>query len=559
MTAIQRGVLLARTAANLEPSQVTARLRLRAQRSLYKQSPAVGRWLHPARDLRVAGWPADFTPLDAEDQSGRPSAEDNARGTFRLLNQTRDLGRPVAWDQPDAPQLWRYELHYYEWAWDFVRQADRDHHADAFMHLWLDWRKSTTVGVWDAWSPYVVAIRAWVLCGVFSALVEGGPHARLFVRELSRYLSYLTANLETDVGGNHLIKNLKALIGLGVFFDLPNVVGGAVDRLETQVETQVLADGGHFERSPSYHCQALSDLIDISGLLGATHQGPSTWLINAVTSMTRWLAAMPVADGELPRFNDTSPVGSRLARLRPSPATNADLTVLAASGYMVLRRDGRVTLVGDVGAPCPPTLPAHAHADCLSFELYVDGRAAVVNSGTSTYEPSARRRWERSTAAHSTVEVDGIDQTEVWGTFRAARLATATLEGAWVHGEEVVAVGSHDGYRRLAGAPHHRRTWRLGQSALRVIDEVSGTGRHRITARLYLLDPPSGPSPVAVRTSAGVTTTHECQIAVGFNEFVRGRVVATTVERELPVTLITEIDLSAVLAGVPPDEITEVR
>ena len=32
------------------------------------------------------------------------------------------------------------------------------------------------------------------------------------------HAGFLRRNLETDVGGNHLIKNLKALAGLAVFF-----------------------------------------------------------------------------------------------------------------------------------------------------------------------------------------------------------------------------------------------------------------------------------------------------------------------------------------------------
>ena len=89
--------------------------------------------------------------------------------------------------------------------------------------------------------------------------------------------------------------------------------------------------------------------------------------------------------------------------------------MLQPSGYVVMRPGPRLHLVADVGPPCPPELPAHAHADCLSFELAVDGQRTVVDTGTSTYAPGERRQYERSTRAHNTVEVDGADQSEVWG------------------------------------------------------------------------------------------------------------------------------------------------
>ena len=71
------------------------------------------------------------------------------------------------------------------------------------------------------------------------------------------------------MGGNHLVKNLKALVGLGVFLGDDRLVAHAASHLERQIGVQVLADGGHYERSPSYHCQVLGDLIDVAGLLAA--------------------------------------------------------------------------------------------------------------------------------------------------------------------------------------------------------------------------------------------------------------------------------------------------
>ena len=53
----------------------------------------------------------------------------------------------------------------------------------------------------------------------------------------------------------------------------------------------------------------------------------------------------------------------------------------------------------------------------------MDGVPLLVDTGTSTYAPGPVRDYERSTAAHNTVEVDGANSTEVWGAFRAARRA----------------------------------------------------------------------------------------------------------------------------------------
>ena len=255
------------------------------------------------------------------------------------------------------------------------------------------------------------------MCGVFDALVEGSDDEADYLDQIAWHAGYVHSHLEMDVGGNHLLKNIKALIGAGVFLGRHDLVAKGRRLLEDQLPVQVLADGGHFERSPSYHCQVLGDLLDILRLLDAADAPPVAGLDDAIGGMRRWLGAMVGADGEVPLSNDAVPVGGRrLAAVAPAPPPRGPVTVLAASGYVVIRPDEGTQLVLDVGDPCPDHLPAHAHADCLSFELWVGHERWVVDTGTSTYEAGLRRAYERSTAAHNTVEVDGEEQTEVWGS-----------------------------------------------------------------------------------------------------------------------------------------------
>lgn len=528
---VQQILLLARTVRHLAPSQVAHRVRLRAQKVVLSSAPGLvaPRLRRPV--LATAGWPEGYLPLDGRCGEGFPSAEANAAGRFRFLNRERCLGEPAAdWEQADAEQLWRYHLHYFEWAWSFVNHPDREWARRAFGELWRSWRDHTRFGRWDAWSPYVVSLRAWALCGAYRPLIAGGPDEEEFRSQLGLHAGFVRANLELDVGGNHLIKNLKALAGLGVFVDDERLVHLATRHLERQIRVQVLADGGHFELSPSYHCQVLGDLLDVHELLEAAGQLPVTGLAQAVEAMQRWLGVMLMPDGDVPMFNDCTLVGQqRLKVLDPAPAPRERLTVLQPSGYVVMRPDDRLHLVADVGPPCPPQLPAHAHSDCLSFELAVDGQRVLVNSGTSTYQPGSRRRFERSTRAHNTVEIDGQNQTEVWGSFRAARRATSTVERVAADGPATVVVASHDGYCRLAGSPVHRRQWRAAPTSIEITDEIVGAGIQRITGRLRLapgLEAAPGPNgdyragPVDMAFEGWRVGQEEAMVAHGFGEAV---------------------------------------
>jgi uncharacterized heparinase superfamily protein len=489
MTLSPRSLLLwVHTVRHLRISQIAHRARLRTQRSLYELVPLSTAPFARRRNGAPHGWPEDFVPLDLRDPRGKPDPEHNIRGSFEFLNELRNLGDPFDWSQPAAPLLWRYNLHYFEWAWSFAGERDRASASANFRSMWKSWKTATRFGRGDAWAPYVASLRTWVLCGVHRRLSADGPCDAEIAQTIAEHAGYVRMNLEWDVGGNHLIKNLKALTGAAVFLRDAELLHYAVDRVVAQMDVQVLDDGGHYERSPSYHCQVLGDLIDIRALLTAAGHKVPPAVCDAIVRMREWLGQMLMPDGDVPFFNDSARVGrSTIQALKPETVARSGPTVLAASGYVVAADDGQFIVI-DAGPPCPPDLPAHAHSDCLSFELCIGTRRVAVNSGVSTYEPGPRRTYERSTRAHNTIEIDSEEQTETWGAFRAARRAGAVLERCRHDAAGMEIVGSHDGYSRLTGAPLHRRTWLITDGSIRIVDEVTGEGAHAVAAWLHFGD-----------------------------------------------------------------------
>jgi len=497
-------MLVLRTVRHLRPVQVAHRLRLVAQRRAIALSPERAERLLTRPHGDVPGWPEGFRPVDAQLGPLWPDTDLLAHDRVVLLGSERGL---LDWRPADAPQLWRYHLQYWDWAWSLALAPDRLRGRAVHRRLWRRWQEQSVLGRWDEWSPYVVALRAWSWCGQYDALVRGADHEEPFLSSLALHASYLERHLELDVGGNHLVKDLKSLVSLGVFFGDRDLLDRSLRRLRREVGRQVLPDGGHVERAPAYHCQVLADLVDLDGLLGT--DSPA-WLGTAVRRMQAWLGLVLLPDGSVPLVNDGFPVSEELlALLRPGPPAPDGLTVLADTGLVVLRRGGAHVLA-DVGLPCPDDLPAHAHADTLGFLLTVHGRRVVSEAGTSTYRAGADRAYERSTAAHSTVEVDGESSTEVWGAFRAARRARPTLLGATDDGRTIVVCASHDGYRRLPGRPVHRRTWTLDDRRLRVRDELLGGGEHEVVVRLH------GAVPGDVEAASGALVPEVATVARGW-------------------------------------------
>ncbi len=203
--------------------------------------------------------------------------------------------------------------------------------------------------------------------------------------------------------------------------------------------------------------------------------------------MRSWLGAVLTPDGQVPLLNDGYPVEPRAPRRAARRARFPDgpLLVLPATG-LVRAVAGDWHLLADVGPPCPPSLPAHAHADTFGCLVHVDEVPLLIDTGTSTYEPGPVRRHERSTAAHSTVQVDGADSTEVWGVFRAGRRARVSGLAAHADSSGVTCEAAHDGFRALRGRPLHRRRWSLTSGGLRVDDTGHRAGpardRHPLAA-----------------------------------------------------------------------------
>ena len=102
------------------------------------------------------------------------------------------------------------------------------------------------------------------------------------------------------------------------------------------------------------------------------------------------------------------------------------------------------------------------------------------------YEESAERLRQRGTSAHNTVEIDGVNSSQVWKSFRVARRASPYDLSIKKHNGNWLELScSHDGYQRLKGRNVHRRTWQLERDKLVVKDVITGPFESAV-ARFHL-------------------------------------------------------------------------
>ncbi len=412
---------------------------------------------------------------------------------FRFLNEEGRIDRRKGWNDPTKEKLWLYNLHYF----DTLAGSANDEQKRWQQALVSRWIAENPVGQGNGWEPYPLSLRIvnwikWFLCGT---AMQDTWRANLAVQ-----VRWLEGRLEWHLLGNHLLANAKALVFAGLFFEGPEAerwLERGLSIYRTELAEQILDDGGHFERSPMYHAIILEDLLDIYNLarsFEAAETAEFRRLPELVARMLHWLAAMTHPDGDFSFFNDTAcgitasrrDLEDYAARLELAAPSKPKKQVLhfADSGYIRVN-EGEWSAFLDTAPIGPDYLPGHAHADTLSFEVSLGSERVIVNSGTSVYGHSAQRQVERSTAAHSTVEVDGENSSEVWGAFRVARRARVHNLQIEQSGQTIYVSADHDGYRRFGGDVVHHRSWQFKADTLLISDFISGRFS-RAVARFHL-------------------------------------------------------------------------
>jgi uncharacterized heparinase superfamily protein len=309
---------------------------------------------------------------------------------------------------------------------------------------------------------------------------------------------WLAGRPEYHLLGNHLFLNAKAILFACVIFGLDEhstIFRKALKILKEELEEQFLDDGAHFELSPMYHALAMEDLLDLYQLEPALPSNfPSQQILKKYSLGMNWLALMKYGNEQLAHFNDCAngiaptfkelnELGVKLG-LKQSFGTNKNFYHFKQSGFVVFKNE-KIHLIADVGSIGPDYLPGHAHADSLAFELAIRGKRVVVNSGTSEYGLSSERLRQRSTSAHSTIELDNKSSSEVWSGFRVAQRARITELEIIEEINRLELIAVHDGFKRIALKPLHKRKWKLSGGILEIIDEVTGSG-NSVQLRYYL-------------------------------------------------------------------------
>lgn len=328
---------------------------------------------------------------------------------------------------------------------------------------------------------------------------------------------------------NHLVGEMAGLATVALIFPELDARTPWLDRavrvLSREATSQILIDGAGAEQAIGYQ-MFTAELLHLVAVLLQSRDGYAPRpIVDALSRSSCFLATLTANADPAPRYGDddegfalrlgTSPVrtvGDHLCIVQSSLCDKANLSAsldaqwfrhfrnadeptiyspgsIAAStsnyyaeagGLVILRsRTRRITM--DVGPLGHLSIAAHGHADALAVTYSADGEEVLGDPGTGSYYGNpAWREMMRSTRAHPTVCIDGMDQSVSGGPFLWTRHAATTVRRVDLAAGVVDA--EHDGYTRDGQNVIHRR-WLIAphyEAAVLVVDLVTGKGNHEI-------------------------------------------------------------------------------
>lgn len=318
---------------------------------------------------------------------------------------------------------------------------------------------------------------------------------------------FIVHNLEKSIpySKNHYASDVVGLLFIGVLFDDTRKGGiwkkKALNEFYSEIRTQVLPSGVHYERSVSYHrlmTELFSYPVYMLQRMGACVPQD---VITRIQKMYEYIAAYTkpnglaplIADNDDGRFlpflrrdfrkhgylNDKDSVENRIVAvgMKPYFCTSLEGNVYYKdAGVAIVKQDNVYVFINNGGYSgvtndSQSRIQSHTHNDLLSFEFNVGGKDIIIDPGAYLYTSSETERNSfRSTSKHNTVVVDAEEQNGFVSPFSLKRnvrkIGLREINNEEYEGEYITNKGNL----------HHVRKFKFEKQQLIITDFLTKEG-----------------------------------------------------------------------------------
>jgi Heparinase II/III-like protein/Heparinase II/III N-terminus len=450
-------------------------------------------------------------------------------------------------DGSDARVLWELNRlgHLISLGRAYATTKDEKFSSEFFRQVY-SWRQQNPVARGVNWNCAMEgALRVMNLLAAFVLFLRSPQMNETSLKDLlqifDQHGAHIRRNLEFShiATSNHYLSDVTGLLWLGVM--LPELEGAkewrefGLRELLSEMEKQVLPDGTDYEASTGYHRLKLELFLYSFVLchLNGINIEEKYW--HSLRAMVDYLSAYLRSDGRAPLIGDSDsgqvlPITGRRADdhayllalgaavfqesrfkfkgLRPTEELIwilgaeglGDFQALPANGGVGSRafadagtyilRDRDLYLLFNASESGVLGRGSHGHNDALSIEVSACGTPFIVDPGSYLYTADLHERHLfRSTAWHSTVQIDGAEQNTIAENLpfiigNEARPRVLEWESTVAHD---TLVAEHFGYQRLPQPVIHSRriVFNKEQRYWSVSDRLTGTGEHEVAIRFH--------------------------------------------------------------------------
>lgn len=342
---------------------------------------------------------------------------------FEFIGLKQSFNHCIDWNFQGHGKLWNYNLQYFSYL------LDEDIPVDERLRLLRDFSDQFLASAVPP-EAYPVSLR------IVNTLLF---HSRypitdaIILETLQKQIDYLANNLEYHLLANHLLENAFSLWLASIYLTDQPLFNKSHQLLITQLDEQILSDGGHYECSVMYHSILFSKLLlSIEAARKTVWIEPSKIKIleEKAAKMLGWINAYSFPDGSWALMNDAAeniaPTTASLNEAASFLNIVPTEVVLSDSGFRKMKGSNWELLI-KAGCVQPAYQPGHVHADMSSYCLWYKGQQVIVDPGISIYSISERRNFERGTGSHNTLFLNGFNQSDIWGGFRVGKRARIFL------------------------------------------------------------------------------------------------------------------------------------